>query len=106
MKMAETFTVTSGGLNLHTEPRRSAHVDTALTTGDTMVIDRHEGVWLHGTVVGTRSGKGLGQQGWVDGKFGELIPAAVAKTDTSTLLYVVGAVVAAVVVVVAWLLAR
>ncbi len=71
--MTEIATVTSPGLNLHEASHAASHITDTLTVGDTIAVDRHERNWLHGRVVGTRSGKGLGQVGWVDSNFVSLV---------------------------------
>ena len=67
--MREVATVTSPGLNFHTAAYASAPIIDQLTTGDQITIDGHDGDWVHGKVTKTRSGKGIGQVGWVNSKF-------------------------------------
>jgi Bacterial SH3 domain len=67
--MSEVATVTSPGLNLHTAARMSAPIVDQLTIGDQITVDAHSGNWLRGRVTKTRSGKGLGQIGWVNDKY-------------------------------------
>jgi hypothetical protein len=67
--MSEVATVTSPGLNLHTAARASAPIVDQLTLGDQLTVDGHSGDWLRGRVTKTKSGKGLGQVGWVNDKY-------------------------------------
>ena len=67
--MTQIATVTSPGLNLHDASHAAARIVDTLTTGDTIAVDDHSNNWIHGKVVGTRSGKGLGQVGWVNSTF-------------------------------------
>ncbi len=69
MSQTQIATVTSPGLNLHESAHGASTIKDTLTLGDTIAVDDHSRNWVHGRVVGTKSGKGLGQVGWVDSNF-------------------------------------
>ena len=95
--MAEIATVVAPGLNLRAGPSKTAESKDKLTTGDKLEITKRERTWLYGMVIHTKSGKGLGQFGWVDKD-----SVRVNQVNTWNLAYAISAIVVAVLAAIAW----
>jgi hypothetical protein len=79
-----------------------------LTTGDTLNVDRHSVDWIHGCVVKTKSGKGVGQEGWVNARFVNIatVPDVKVVKPSYGVSSIWIAICLAVVAAVIWLFAR
>lgn len=64
----ERATVTTTGLNLHHEPHRLAKLVDQLQHGDEVAILRRDGIWLKVKVTKTKTGIGVGEEGWLDSR--------------------------------------
>lgn len=64
----ERTTVTTTGLNLHDRPDRKAHLVDQLQHGDEVAILRRDGIWLKVKVTKTKTGIGVGEEGWLDSR--------------------------------------
>lgn len=62
-------TVLADGLTLRSDANSRAKPVDILTRGDKLSIEEQEGKWRYGKVIGTRSGQGIGQVGWVHGDY-------------------------------------
>jgi hypothetical protein len=103
--MTEIATVTSPGLNIHEASHAASHISDTLTTGDTLEVVSRERNWLNVRVVGTRSGKGIGQVGWVDGSFVSLsnVYDPLKKKDSFSVSAMVIGLVLIILAALAWL---